>query len=156
MEKPVIIAEWQGLEGEFVPKSSNWYWTVGILSLGSAVAALIAGNFLFSVVLLLSGFTVSLVGSRRPAMHTFRITDRGVHVSTQIFPWANIQKFAIKEEEPRKLLFELKEGLVRIMTIPLMDTDRTLVRTEFKNRNVEEVERLDSLASHLADWMGLG
>lgn len=155
MEKPVVILTWQGQEGEFTPKSPNWYWTVGILSVGSAIAAFIVDNFLFGIILLLAGFTTALLGSRHPALHTFRMTDRGVHVGEQLFSYDNIMHFAIEEHEPKKLLFELKAGIVKVITIPLESTDHRAVRQEFKNRNIEEVEHLNTFSARLSDWMGL-
>ncbi len=156
MEPPIVAAEWKGQEFEFAPKSSTWYWTVGVLSVGSAIAALIAQNFLFAVILLLAGATVSLLGSRRPTMHLFRVTNRGIHVGEQLFLYANIIRFAIHEAEPKKLLFELKSGVVRVMTIPLAGADHRAVRTELKNRNIEEVESLDTFVARFSDWMGIG
>lgn len=155
MEKPLVVLEWQGQEAEFTPKSTTWYWTVGILSVGSAVAAFIASNILFGIILLMAGFTTALLGSRRPAVHTFRMSDRGVHVGEQLFAYDNIEKFAIEEHEPKKLLFELKVGVVKVMTIPLDGTDHRTLRTEFKNRNIEEVEHLNTVVARLSDWMGL-
>lgn len=156
MEPPTIAVEWKGQEFEFVPKSSTWYWTVGILSVGSAIAALIADNFLFAVILLLAGGTVSLLGSRRPAMHSFRISNRGIHVGEQVFPYDNISRFAIHEAEPKKLLFELKQAVVKVMTIPLDGVDHRAVRTELKNHGIDEAETLDTLTARFSDWMGIG
>lgn len=155
MQEPVVILEWQGQESEFVHKSPSWYWTVGILSVGTATAAFIVGNFLFGVILLLAGFTTSLLGSRRPAIHTFKMSDRGVHIGDQIFKYENINRFAIEEDHPKKLLFELHEGLVKVITIPLDNTDHRQLRTEFKNRDIEEVEHLNTAVARLSDWMGL-
>lgn len=160
MEEPLVAAEWKAKEFEFVPKTSTWYWSIGILSVGSAVAAFIVGNILFGIILLLAGGTVSLIGSRRPALHHFRITDRGIHVGDQIFKYDNISRFAmddhLKEGVPEKLHFELKQGIVKVITIPLEGADFRKVRTELKNRNIEETEDLDTLTARVADWMGIG
>ncbi len=156
MEKPVVHLQWQGQEFEFTPKSSAWYWTLGILAVGSATAAVIVGNILFAIILILAGATTALLGSRRPATHVFRITDRGIHVGEQLFRYENISRFAIDEGEPKKFLFELKQGLVKVMTVPLDGVDHRALRMELKNHNIEETEHLHSFVSHLSDWMGLG
>ena len=156
MEPPVVAVEWKGQEFEFSPKSTTWYWTVGILSVGCAIAAFIVNNILFGIIILLAGCTVSLLGSRRPATHTFRLTNRGMHVGETVFPYENIKQFAIDEAEPKKLLFELKQGLVSVMTVPLGNADHRAVRMEFKNRNIEETEHLNTAVARLSDWMGIG
>lgn len=160
MEAPAVYVEWKGEEFEFDPKSSTWYWTVGILSLGSATAAFIVGNILFGIILILAGLTVSLLGSRRPATHHFKITDRGIMVSEQLFKYENIEKFAIDDHHesgsPTKLHFSIKRGLVKVMTVPITGIDFRAVRTALKNHNLEEVETLDTVSARLSDWMGIG
>jgi hypothetical protein len=161
MEEPAVYVEWKGQEFEFVAKSMTWYWTIGILSLGCAVAAFIVGNFLFGVILLLAGMTVSLLGSRRPATHLFRITDRGIYVSDQLFTYDNVESFAIDDHMqkggvPTELHFSLKKALVKVMTVPLGGADYRAVRTALKNHNIDEVKSLDSAVARLSDWMGIG
>lgn len=160
MEAPAVYVEWKGQEFEFAPKSTTWYWIVTILSVGCAVAAFIVGNFLFGIILLLAGATISLLGSRRPALHTFKITDRGIHVGDQVFLYDNIQHFAIDDHHtsgsPTKLHFGLHQGIVKIMTVPLSGVDFRAVRTALKNHSIDEVETLDSAVARLSDWMGIG
>ncbi|MEN9390503.1 MAG: hypothetical protein RLZZ283_603 [Candidatus Parcubacteria bacterium] len=164
MEKPAVLLEWQGKEYEFVQKPDSWYYTVGIICVGGAIAAFIVGNILFGIVIILAGFTTALLASRKPAVHTFRITDRGIAVGDQLFRYDNIKSFAMDDNHeqgaqssnPDKLLFELKRGVVTIMTIPLASVDHRKVRTELKNHNVEEVEHLNSLTARVSDWIGVG
>ena len=160
MEAPSVYAEWKAQEFEFTPKSTAWYWSIGILSVGSAVAAFIVGNILFGIILVLAGMTVSLLGSRRPAVHQFRISDRGIHISDQLFPYDNIESFAIDDHHesgtPTELHFSIKKGLVKVMTVPLGGVDFRAVRMVLKNHNIDEVETLDSATARLTDWMGIG
>ena len=161
MEAPSVYVEWKGQEFEFVAKSTTWYWSIGILSLGCAVAAFIAGNILFGIILLLAGMTVALLGSRRPTTHAFKISARGIHVGEQVFAYDNIENFAIddhvqKEGDPLKLHFSIKKGLVSVMTVPLTNTDFRAVRNALKNHNIEEVENLNTAVARLSDWMGIG
>jgi hypothetical protein len=160
MEEPTILIDWKGQEFEFSPKSPTWYWTIGILSIGSATAAFIIGNILFGIILLLAGITVSLLGSRKPAMHHFKITNRGIYVGDQVFKYDTISRFAMDDHlgngVPEKLYFELKVGIVKVMTIPLAGVDYRKVRMELKNHNIEEAEHLDSFNARVSDWMGIG
>ncbi len=160
MEEPVVYAEWKAREFEFTPKTPTWYWSIGILSVGSAIAAFIVGNILFGIILLLAGMTVSLLGSRHPAIHHFKVSNRGVHVSDQVFKYANITRFSmddhLKDGVPEKLHFELKEGLVKVITIPLDGADFRAVRTGLKNHNIDETDHLDTLTARVSDWMGIG
>lgn len=160
MEEPTVHVEWKAREFEFAPKTPTWYWTIGILSVGSAIAAFIVGNILFGIILILAGLTVSLLGSRRPALHHFRITNRGIHVGEQLFKYENILRFAMDDPKgggnPTELHFELKQGLVKVITIPLAGADFQRVRMELKNQNLDETEDLDTFVARFSDWMGIG
>jgi len=160
MEEPTILVDWRAQEYEFAPKSPTWYWTVAIMSIGSAAAAFIVGNILFGIILILAGMSTTLLGSRRPALHHFKITNRGIYVSDQVFRYDNIARFAMDDHVgngvPEKLLFELKQGVVKVITIPLAGADYRKVRMELKNHNIDEAEHLDTLTARVSDWMGIG
>ncbi len=153
MENAVLMS-WQAREHDFREKERPWYWTVGIVAVGIAAAALILGDYLFSVIAVLGGFAVMLVGARRPSRHKYSLTERGFMISSHLIPYSQITRFAILEDEPRKLSLETKM-LGGTFAIPLGGTDYRAIRTELKNRNIEEVETLDSFIDHVARGMGL-
>ncbi|MES2134707.1 MAG: hypothetical protein V4449_00490 [Patescibacteria group bacterium] len=153
MEKQ-ILASWQAREYEFRPKEQQWYWIVGIVAVGAAVAAFILTDYLFSFIAIISGFAIMLVGSKKPQRHKYSLTERGFYIGTHLIPYSQMTKFAIREDEPRKLSIETK-GLTGTLSAPLGDTDHRAIRTELKNRNIEEVESLDSFIDQVVRGMGL-
>lgn len=153
MENPVIIA-WYAKEQQFQPKEQQWFWTVGIVATGAAVAAFIMKDYLFSLIAILGGFTVMLVGSRKPPRHKYSLTERGFVVGQHLMPYSQMTTFAIKEEEPRKLSIGTKT-FTGTVTVPLGDADHRVIRMELKNRNIEEVESLDSFVDGVAKRVGL-
>ncbi len=155
MEQPRVILEWRAVESEYSPKSPNWYWTITIISVGSALAALLASNILAALIAVIGGFTVALLGSRRPAQHLFKISTRGIHVSNVLYSYSNIESFAIDDPDGSKLYFKLRVAYVNVITIPLSNVDHEAVRTALKDHSVAEVEHLNSFTATLTDWIGL-
>jgi hypothetical protein len=153
MENQVLIA-WRGKEEAAPPKEASWYWTVGIISVGVAVAAAILQNYLLGLISLLAGFTVMVVGSRGPHRHTYKLTERGFMIGTELIPYASIRRFAIVEREPRKLTIETNT-IIGSLTAPLGETDYRFIRTELLNRNIDEVEELDAFVERIARGIGL-
>ncbi|TAK58465.1 hypothetical protein EPO14_03930 [Patescibacteria group bacterium] len=153
MENKVLVS-WQAREYEFRPKERQWYWTVGIVAVGVAIASFILSDYLFSLIALIGGFTVILIGSRKPPRHKYSLTERGFLVGAHLIPYDHIKRFSIHEDEPRRLSIETKR-LTGTISAPLGDTDHRLIRTELKNRNIEEVEALDSFIDGLSRGMGL-
>ncbi len=148
------ILSWKAKEYDFRPKTITWYWTVGIVAVGLSVASIIVGNYLFAAVAILGGFTIMLVGSRRPIHQTYTLTEKGFRIGDQTISFSSIKSFSLFEDEPRSLTL-ITSGIPGVATIPLVDTDYRRVRTELKNKNIEEVEATRSIVDHLSEKIGL-
>jgi hypothetical protein len=153
MENPVIIS-WQAREFDFRPKEREWFWIVCIIAAGVAVSAFVFGDYLFSVIAILGGFTVMLVGAGKPPRHTYSLTERGFMIGAHLIPYAQMTRFSITEEEPRKLNIETR-SFTGTVSAPLADADYRIIRTELKNRNIDEAEHLDKFIDSVARRMGL-
>ena len=153
MEHPTLIS-WQTHEYDFRPKEREWFFVVAIVSAGVAVAAFILSDYLFSLIAILGGLTIMLVGARKPSRHKYSLTNRGFMIGEHLIPYSQMLRFSIKEEEPQKLNVETK-GFAGTLSAPLAHADYRLIRTELKNRNIEEVEVLDSFIDAVAHRMGL-
>ena len=154
MEDPIIVS-WQTKEYDLKPKEREWYWTVGIIAVSSAIAAFILEDYLFSLIALAGGFAVMLVGSKKPSRHKYTFTERGLTMGVHnLIPYSDMKKFAIDEKDPKKLSIETKR-IIGTVSMPLAEADYRLIRTELKNRNIEEVETLDVFIDGVARRMGL-
>jgi len=153
MEHRVLLS-WQAKEYEFKEKSRAWYWTVGIIAAGIATSAFIVGNYLFMIAAVIGGFTVMLVGSVKPKHRTYQFTEHGFMVGRKLFHYRDMLRFSIREEEPQMLTIETKH-LMGIISAPIGNTDRRAIEMELKNRNVEEVESLDSFVDKVTSGIGL-
>lgn len=147
------IARWEAHEPGASDKDARWYWAVGIIAGGVAVASVIAGNYLFSVIAVVGGFATMLAGSRPGSHRTYGLSDRGLHIGHERIPYANIKSFAIHDEPLR--LVVATTGLMGTISVPLGTADFRLIRTELKNRNIEEDEELDSLSEKIAKAIGI-
>jgi hypothetical protein len=148
------IVTWEAHEPGAGDKESGWYWVVGIIAAGIAVASGIAGDYLFSVIAVIGGFAIMLAGSRPGVQRTYALSDRGIHIGHERIPFSNIKSFAIHDEDPRRLVIGTA-SLMGTLSIPLGDADFRAVRTELKNRNIEEDDELDSVAERFAKVIGI-
>ena len=149
-----VIVSWQAREFDFREKERSWYWAIAIVAVGVTVSAFILGNYLFGLIAILAGFTVMLVGSKKPRERTYQVTERGLMVGRRLLPYAEIRRFAIHDEEPKELVVETG-SLAGTAVIPLGEADYRAIQMEFRNRNIEEVETLRSFADHVARGIGL-
>ena len=82
------------------------------------------------------------------------VTERDIRVGREVIPYANIKRFSIKESDPKKLVIETV-GLIGTISLALGDADWRAIRTELKNRNIDEDDALDSFAEKIAEMMGI-
>jgi hypothetical protein len=149
-----VILKWQARDAQYRPKANSWYIAIAVAAGGLAVAAVIVADYLFAVLSLLAGFTLMVVGSRRPVRQTYALHERYLAIGKDKIPYEKIKRFAIHEDEPRELTLEVSvfPGFV---TIPLSTTDYRRVRTILKNLSIDEEEELDTFVKKAAEWMGL-
>jgi len=58
MPRPKFLIEWDAHEYEHRERSPDWFWAVGIISVSVAVAAVIFGNIIFGILVIIAAFTL--------------------------------------------------------------------------------------------------
>lgn len=148
------ILSWEVQHTGAPKKTGAWYWTVGITAVGIAAASVIIGNLLLGILAVLGAFTIMLAGSLPAVQRPYALSEIGVHAGSETIPFQKIKRFAIREDESRSLVLETA-SLAGTMTIPLGDADFRLIRSELKNRSIDEVESLGSVAEKIATSIGM-
>ncbi len=147
---------WEAAEHEFRERTADWFWTLGIITVSGALTSLILGNFIFSVVILLSGFALFLFGTRKPSVHRFELSERGIRIGVKLYPYLTLRSFWVEDQHAHlkpKLLIKSKKPFVPHLVIPLGDFDPLRVR-EHLLQHLEEEEQREPLAHHLFEWLG--
>ena len=121
---------WKAPEYEHRERTKDWYITVIIIVSAIAVTAVILGNILFSILILISLFALILFSIRSPEMLDIEISTAGIKVGKQVFTFENLEDFWIEEEKQRKkLLLKSKKLLMPLITIPVTpDVDTAELR----------------------------
>lgn len=145
---------WHTKEKGTERKGKGWYWAVAILSLGGAIASIIAANILLAILILFGGFAIMLAGSLPRVERRFALSERGIHVDAQIIEWKKVTGFAVREDDEPELVLKT-ETFSGTMTLPLSGVNYRDVRTELKNRNINEFDSLDTFAESITRALGL-
>lgn len=151
--QPDIIS-WQAPEYAYIKKSPDWYWAVGILTIGFFVVALVFGNMLFGVFVLLAGFTVALYGARPPRIVAFTLSVEGVRIENRVYPYESVKSFWIFYHPPhvKELSVESQKLIMPHIKIPLGDANPTEIRTyllQFLPEHQQEESLIDTGARFL-------
>lgn len=150
------LHEWTIQEYEQYERGSRWFWLMGIIGILSLIYALLSGNFLFALVIILFAIILYLQSHQVPPQLPFVITDLGVIVGRRFHAYSELEAFYIVYRPPEvKMLFlQPKSSLEPMLRIPLLDTDPVEIRfslLQFLQENVEKEDEplSDQIARNL-------
>ena len=114
--------EWDAHEYEHKERSSDWFWAVGILSVSIAVAAVIFGNVIFAIFILIAVFSLALFINRHPDTVHVIIDEKGVAKDKIRYPYSTLQSFWIDVEHSHpKILLSSEKIFMPLIIVPLGD-----------------------------------
>lgn len=142
--------KWSAPEYEYFEKSADWFWAVIVISLSASVAAFILGNFLFGVLIAVSGIAVALHGVKKPRITDFSITARGITINNKLYPYSSLDSFWIRFNPPfeKVLSIKSKKMFMPYILIPLGETDPNAAR-EILIKFIREKEHDESFIDFL-------
>lgn len=155
MQKTEGILTWEGKEFEHRPRSVDWYWIFGGLVVIIASLVLYFGNFLFAMFILLAGLSLGLHAGKEPTLNTYSLHEEGFVVNRTLYPYGNIAKFWIQDEEHKQtLLLEIKRIMLPVVTAPLVGVDIAWVRQILRSKNIKEIHIDIPLAEQIMNSVG--
>ena len=135
---------WEALEHHHGAKGGDWLWALGIITLGAFVAALLLGNLLFAIVIVISGIVIGILASREPKVVPYAVTQRGLRIEDRLYPYSTLECFYIDEEDPLgpTLLVKSEKTLMPLIVMPLpeeyLDEIEDLIGSRLPEVHLEE------------------
>lgn len=128
MARQSFRIEWDAHEYEHKERSEDWFWAVGILTLAVSIAAIIFGNYIFAILILLSAFSLALFINRPPETIHVLADETGITKKNIKYPFDSLRSFWIDVDHPhKKIILRSKKMLVPLIVVPLgeeVDPDR--------------------------------
>lgn len=121
-----------------------WYVAAGLVVGVLLIYSLLSGNFLFSLLVLVTTLVLFLRHAVEPQTIDCEITTDGIRVGSKIYLFEAIRFFWILEHEPGRdiLYIEERKGLRSILPIPLHKHDPSELRLFLRKFVEEERERI--------------
>lgn len=130
----------------------GWYLVVFLILGSLLIYAFLTLNYLFALILILFAFIVTMHHYQEPHTVHSEITDRGIVVGRNFYPYEGIESFWIIYDPPlsKKLFMRKKNTIQSRIILPLEDTDPLKVREILSQFLPEETENIeDSLSDTL-------
>ncbi len=151
------LLEWEGREYDHNPKSADWYWALGIISVAGTVAAVLFGNYLLAALIVTAAAALALHAAKVPPVHRFRLVDRGIVIGDELHPFERMVSFSVLEdvagEFPPMISIKNESWLSPHLIIPLEGVDADAVYSYFLQR-VDEGEHTHTFVDLVAAWLG--
>lgn len=145
---------WTALEHEYIERNPDWFWMVGVVALGGAILALILGNILFALFIVVGAVTLSLYALKHPRMVDFEINDKGVIIEADLYPYQTLESFCIHEHGASfRLLVKSQKVFMPYLTLPLGDVPPVEIRKALANK-LPEIYVAESISEKLMERMG--
>jgi len=137
-----IIFQWQVPEYLEHQRSRLWYMVMVGLALILIIYSILTANFLFALVIILVIFIIFLRSYAPPRTLNFQITDEGLLLGNQFFPYNKIKNFYLIYKPPivKKLFFQLK-GFAPDLSINLNNMNPLVVREKLLEYLEEDLEK---------------
>ena len=150
------LIEWQDYEHNYAEHTQDWYWILGIVTLGGSILAFYFGNMLFGILILLSGFTLGLLSRRKPKIVTIKITPRSIVVGNMQYPYENFHSFWIETDHMHgpRILLHPKSPMLPLLPIMVGDGVDLDHLADTINDHLEESPLRESALHRLFDYLG--
>ncbi len=149
------ILEWDAPEYLHEEKSSDWYWSLGIIAASVAFLCILFNNLLFAVFIILAAFAAGMHAARPPRLIDVRVAPRGILSHNVLYTFDSLESFWIEEREndPR-LLIKSKKLLMPLIVVPISPhVDLDEIR-DYLLTFLPEVEHHESLGHRLLEYFG--
>jgi len=154
--RPTKIA-WQSLEhSSHRPKGVDWFWGLGIVSIGAIVLSFYFGNILFGIIVALFAITSGMIINKKPELHNFEISRKGIKAGHLLYPYSSLQSFWVEDTEHEdKIIFRISKSMQPYLIIPFDSTniDAEIIR-DYLLDYLDEEDMEEPLHQKIMEFFG--
>ncbi len=149
---------WQAYEYFHEPKTSDWYWALGVVSIAIAGAAVIFGNIIFALLVIISAAALAMHAHKEPKLVEFELNEKGVRIEKTFYPYSTLESFAIETHETEmglfaKLFIKSKKTFMPLIIMPIAEIHPEDVQ-EYISIFLTEEEHRESMPEKVMEWLG--
>jgi len=145
---------WNAPEYVHTPKTAEWFFAFGIISIALIVTSVLLGNFLFAGVLVLASLALLFYSNRAPDFVVIAIEQKGIRFGETFYQYEKLASFWIEENaNDTRLLLKQSQTFSFLISIPIENIHPNLVRSAMKDYLPEEMLK-ESFAQKLMEFLG--
>ncbi len=138
---------WRIEEPDFTPKTTEWFWALGILAFALIVFSILLKNYLLIIILVLAIFIIYSSKNKKPELLDFCLDNNGLYIERKFHPYDDFESFWIfpaQNTKERELALRYKRHLAPLLIVPFHNNDEPEIR-RILNKYLPESEEKESL-----------
>lgn len=150
------ILRWSAYEHEYIERSNDWFWALGIVAVCVSLISILFSNVLFAILIVLAAFTIGILARTPLELIEFELSNRGIRVGGTLHRYDEIISFWVEDEHdaPPLLLVDTTKFMSPNLIIPIEGIDPHLVRAYLQER-VEEVPMKEPVSHKILEFFGI-
>jgi hypothetical protein len=143
MDEHIHEISWEAYEHHHT-RESDWFWILGIFAVATSIAAMLLGNVLLGILILLGSVVASIAAMRDPKIVSYAVSQRGVRIDETLYPYTTLECFCIDEKGPMgpQLFVKSEKLFMPLLILPLpADAERdieNLISSRLPEKHLEE------------------
>ncbi|MDP2946251.1 MAG: hypothetical protein Q8N61_02245 [bacterium] len=143
---------WEIAEPDFTPKTTEWFWALGILALALIVFSILLKNYLLIIIVALAIFIIYSSKNKKPELINFRLDNDGLYIEYKFYSYDGFESFWIfpagRPAHNREIALRYKRHLAPLLILPFHSDDELRIRkilTKYLTESEEQESLIDLL-----------
>lgn len=140
------LFSWKVMEREHYQHSRQWMLVFGSIALGLLIFAVLTGNYMFALVILIVCFIIVFNEHEEPGKLEFVIGTEGIMLGDKFYDYDEFKSFSVlykPAQDLKALYFDFSSVWRRDLIIPLFDNNPLPIRENLLKYLKEDLERTD-------------
>jgi hypothetical protein len=139
------LISWETWEYPPHDRSRMWYIIISIIGTALLVYSIATANYLFAIIVLMTGIIILINGAKHPNRIPVHITNLGIVLGDAFYDYKSIKEFALVYEPPvvKTLYVDFNSVFKPMISIQLEDADPNIVRQSLLPYAFENLKRED-------------
>jgi len=147
---------WEAEEFEYIHKTNDWYWAVGIIAGAIAIGSIIYENLLFAIFIIIASVALVMQSARKPILLKIRLNTRGITIGNKLYPFNTLESFWIEKTEDIEkdtLIIKSRKVAMPYIVVPVKETEAITIE-RYLSDFLEEEELHEPLAQKIMERLG--
>jgi len=148
---------WETFDRIDSKKSSDWFWIVGIITVGIIILSIYFGNILLAILIALAIFSSFMLANKDPEIIHFELNRKGLVIKDTLYPYSTLDSFCVIDEDGYdrdRILFKSNKILMPLIIVPIGDAIEIDAILDFLIEYLDEEELEEPAFQKIMSYLG--